>query len=282
MSRPDQVATNRRKGRGGFPHSLGSFLVVGLVGVPLLVAVGGPLVAGRMDPPPGAPYADEPGHLLGTDGLGRDVLEVLLMGGRTAIGMALGAVVVAYAAGGLIGLLAASSRRRWLDEALIRPLDILLPLPSLLVIGVVAIGWRAEPVAITLAVAAVNVPTVARLVRAAALDAASGPVVEALRMQRETWFGIHLGYIGRSVLAPVAADVGTRITLAVFLVASVNFLGLGLSPTAPDWAVSVSRNREGLLLQPWAVLAPAAMLVAFTLGFNLLADRLVSHAGGRE
>jgi peptide/nickel transport system permease protein len=103
-------------------------------------------------------------------------------------------------------------------------------------------------------------------------------VVEALRMQRESWVGIHLGYVGRAVLGPVAADVGTRITLAVFLVASVNFLGLGLSPTAPDWAVSVSRNREGVLLQPWAVIAPAMMLVAFTLGFNLLADRLVHRS----
>ncbi|MFI5714016.1 ABC transporter permease [Kribbella sp. NPDC051620] len=242
-----------------------------LVLLPLLVAVFGPFVDVAVKA--GLPY--ESAGLLGTDGLGRDVFGLLLVGGRTALGMALGAVLIAYVLGGLIGLVAASTRHRWVDELLIRPLDVLLPLPSLLVISVVAVGWRASPLAITLAVAAVNVPTVARLVRAAALDAASGPVVEALRMQRESWVGIHLGYVGRSVLGPVAADIGTRITLAVFLVASVNFLGLGLSPTAPDWAVSVSRNREGLLLQPWAVLAPALLLVSFTLGFNLLADRLV-------
>lgn len=242
-----------------------------LVLIPLLVAVFGPLV--KVATKPGLPY--ESTGLLGTDGLGRDVFGLLLVGGRTALGMALGAVLIAYFLGGLIGLVAASTRHRWVDELLIRPLDVLLPLPSLLVISVVAVGWRASPLAITLAVAAVNVPTVARLVRAAALDAASGPVVEALRMQRESWVGIHLGYVGRAVLGPVAADIGTRITLAVFLVASVNFLGLGLSPTAADWAVSVSRNREGLLLQPWAVLAPALLLVSFTLGFNLLADRLV-------
>ena len=242
-----------------------------LVLVPLLVAVFGPFLPVKAGP--GLPYA--PDGLLGTDGLGRDVLGLLLVGGRTALGMAFGAVTIAYVVGGLIGLVAASTRHRWLDEALIRPLDVLLPLPSLLVISVVAVGWRASAFAITLAVAMVNVPTVARLVRAAALNAASSPVVEALRMQRESWFTIQLGYIGRSVLGPVAADLGTRITLAVFLVASVNFLGLGLSPTAPDWAVSIARNREGLLLQPWAVLAPAMLLVAFTLGFNLLADSVV-------
>jgi peptide/nickel transport system permease protein len=242
-----------------------------LVLVPLLVAVLGPLAPAKAHR--GLPYAQD--GLLGTDGLGRDVLGLLLVGGRTALGMAFGAVVIAYVVGGLIGLVAASTRHRWWDEVLIRPLDVLLPLPSLLVISVVAVGWRASAYAIMLAVAMVNVPTVARLVRAAALNAASSPVVEALRMQRESWLSIHLGYIGRSVLGPVAADLGTRITLAVFLVASVNFLGLGLSPTAPDWAVSVSRNREGLLLQPWSVLAPALLLISFTLGFNLLADRLV-------
>ena len=248
-----------------------------LVGVPMLVAVGGPLVAGWMEPRAGAPYTLGDGHLLGTDGLGRDVFEQLLLGGRTALGMALGAVAVAYLVGGTAGLVAASTRRRWLDEALIRPLDVLLPVPSLLVISVVAVGWRGHPPAILLAVAAVNVPSIARLVRAAALDAATSPAAEALRMQRESWAGIQLRYIARSALAPVAADLGTRITLAVFVVASVNFLGLGLSPTAPDWAVSVARNREGLLLQPWAVLAPALLLVSFTLGFNLLADRLVRY-----
>lgn len=248
-----------------------------LVLLPLLVAVFGPLFPVQAEP--GLPYA--PDGVLGTDGLGRDVLQLLLDGGRTALGMAIGAVAIAYLIGGLIGLVAASTRHRWVDEGLIRPLDVLLPLPSLLVISVVAVGWRASAVAITLAVALVNVPTVARLVRAAALDAASSPVVEALRMQRESWFSIHLGYVGRSVLGPVVADLGTRITLAVFLVASVNFLGLGLSPTAPDWAVSISRNREGLLLQPWSVLAPAFLLVSFTLGFNLLADRLLHHTRRR-
>ncbi|MDX6251480.1 MAG: peptide/nickel transport system permease protein, partial [Kribbellaceae bacterium] len=109
-----------------------------LVAIPLLVAIFGPLV--KLHAKPGLPY--ERGARLGTDGLGRDVLELLLVGGRTALGMALGAVVVAYLVGGVIGLVAASTRHRWIDEALIRPLDVLLPLPSLLVISVVAVGWR--------------------------------------------------------------------------------------------------------------------------------------------
>ncbi|MEV4976691.1 ABC transporter permease [Streptomyces scopuliridis] len=253
-----------------------------LAALPLGMAVLGPLLAETPAAGPAAPYAPSGAeHPLGTDALGRDVLTLLLHGGRSALGMALGAVALAYLVGGLAGLLAASARRRWVDELLIRPLDVLLPLPTLLVISVVAVGWRGSPVAIALAVAAVNVPPVARLVRAAALDAASSPVAEALWLRGESWIGIQCGLVARSALGPVAADLGTRVTLAVFLVGSANFLGLGLDPTAPDWAVSIARGREGLLLQPWAVLAPAAMLVMFTVGLNLFADRLLARSRHR-
>ncbi|UGY92307.1 ABC transporter permease [Streptomyces gobiensis] len=254
--------------------SMGGLLLV----LPVGMALFGPLFAEPAAPGAGAPYAAGGAeHPLGTDGLGRDVLALLLLGGRSALGMAIGAVAVACLVGGIVGLAAASTRRRWADELLIRPLDVLLPLPTLLVISVVAVGWRGSPVAITLAVGVVNVPPVARLVRAAALEAASSPVAEALRVQGESRARIQLDWVARSALSPVAADIGTRITFAVFLVGSANFLGLGLDPTAPDWAVSISRSREALLLQPWAVLAPAAMLVMFTVGLNLLADRLLAH-----
>ncbi|MFE9661143.1 ABC transporter permease subunit [Streptomyces sp. NPDC005955] len=274
MNHGHTTPTRPRNGRSGRIAPLGALLLV----VPLGVALLGPALTAPATAGAFAPYTGRGGeHPLGTDGLGRDVLALLLHGGRSALGMSLGAVAVAYLVGGALGLLAATSRRRWIDESLMRPLDVLLPLPSLLVISVVAVGWRGSPVAIALAVASVNVPAVARLVRAAALDAASGPVTEALWMQGESRARIHLGHVARSALSPVAADAGTRITLAVFLVASANFLGLGLDPTSPDWAVSVSRSSEGLLIQPWAVLAPAAMLVMFTVGLNLLADRLLAR-----
>ncbi|GAA1530663.1 ABC transporter permease [Streptomyces albidochromogenes] len=267
-----------RPGHGRIPLAVAPLGSV-LVALPLGVAVLGPLFAESPAAGVSAPYAtSDARYPLGTDGLGRDVLALLLHGGRSALGMALGAVAIAYLVGGLVGLLAASARRRWADELLIRPLDVLLPLPTLLVISVVAVGWRGSPLAIALAVAAVNVPPVARLVRGAALDAASSPVTEAMRLQGESRIRVQLDHIARSVITPVAADIGTRITLAVFLVGSANFLGLGLNPTAPDWAVSIARGREGLLLQPWAVLAPAAMLVMFTVGLNLLADRLLGRS----
>lgn len=247
-----------------------------LLALPALVALVGPLFAGWLPTVGGAPYAVAGhGHPLGTDGLGRDVLGLLLNGGRSALGSACGAVALAYVVGGTLGLTAAATRHRWLDELLLRPVEVLLPVPSLLIISVVGVGWRGHVEAIVLAVAAVNTPAVARLVRAAALEAASGPVVEALRVQGESWARVHFGYIGRCVLPVAAADVGTRVASAVFTVAAANFLGLGLEPTAPDWAVTVARGREALTVQPWAVCAPAAMLVMFTVGLNLVSDRVL-------
>ncbi|MFJ6075444.1 ABC transporter permease [Streptomyces sp. NPDC093065] len=259
--------------------SLLTALSVLLLAVPVTVAVAGPLFAPAIATPDGAPYVLGDGHPLGTDGMGRDVLALLLRGGPSALGVACCAVALAYVAGGTLGLAAAVTRHRWVDELLLRPVEVVLPVPSLLVISVVGLVRHGSAVAIALAVAAIGVPAVARLVRAAALDAASGPVVEAMRLQGESWPRIVFGYVGRAVLPVAAADAGTRVGTAVFTVAAANFLGLGLEPTSPDWGVTIAGSREALLVQPWAVCAPAAMLVMFTVGLNLLSDSLIKRRG---
>ncbi|HEX7305826.1 ABC transporter permease subunit [Lentzea sp.] len=247
-----------------------------LAGLPLLATVVGPFVAAGVESPPGAPYVLTGPYLLGTDGLGRDVFGQLLRGGPSTLLVALVSITGAYLLGGLAGLLAASSRRRWVDEVLLRPLDVLLAVPSLLLISVVAVWWQAEAWAVAVVVGVVNAPAVARLVRGAALDASSSGVAEALALQGQSWWRVHSGYVARAVARPVAADIGTRVTAAVYLIAAVNFLGLGADPTSADWAVSVARNRNALLLQPWSVLAPALVVVCFTVGMNLLGDRAMT------
>ncbi|WP_405896496.1 ABC transporter permease subunit [Streptomyces sp. NBC_00727] len=249
---------------------------------PVAAAVLGPLVTDSAIASDGMPYAVGDGHLFGTDALGRDVLALVLRGGTSALGVACAAVALAVLVGAVLGLAAASSRSRWLDDLLMRPVELLLPLPSLLVISVVGVGWRGHPVAVALAVAALNVPAVARLLRAAALDAAGGPVAEAMRLQGESPARILLGHVGRAVLPVAAADAGTRVGGAVFTVAAANFLGLGLDPTSPDWGVVIAASREALFVQPWAVLAPTLMLVMFVVGVNLLADGLLPRATRTE
>jgi peptide/nickel transport system permease protein len=248
------------------------FIAGGLVvAVPLLLALLGPLFAG--DPGPrAASFTHGGGHWLGTDFVGRDVWRQVLLGGRSVVLVALAATALAYLVALPLGLAAALTHRAWLEEVLMRPLDVLLAVPSLLMILLVASVVAPGTVGLSLLVALVNIPDAARIVRAVAAEVASRPAVEALRMQGESWWRTAVGYVGRSVARTLAADAGVRLTGVLYLVATAAFLGVGVEPDAADWAVMVDRNRTGLFVQPWAVVVPALLIVALTMGGNLLAD----------
>ncbi|WP_370665190.1 ABC transporter permease [Streptomyces sp. IBSBF 2507] len=266
----------RRGGRTRHP-----WIALVLVGVPVLAAVLGPWLADgtavgqeRALPsqPPGA------GHLLGTDVLGRDVLWLVLHGGASVIGSTLGALLVGMAVGLLLGLLAAGPRRG-LDETVMRGLDLLLAFPGLLVLMTLAATGHRDWFWLVAVAGALQVPAVARLVRGAALAPATRAVVEALRMQGRGWAYIHLRHLTRELAAPLATDAGGRFSVVLYLLASANFLGLGLPASSPDWAVLIERNSDALFTQPAAVLVPAGLLTALCVGGNLLVDHALAHRG---
>jgi peptide/nickel transport system permease protein len=270
-------AVHRRTGPGRFV--LGAVVLA----VPLALAFLGPLFAGDAGPRT-ASFTLGDGHWLGTDFVGRDVAHQVLHGGRTVVVTALAATALAYLVALPVGLLSALTGRRWLEEALMRPLDVLLAVPSLLLILLVASVFSPGAVGLALLVALVNVPDAARIVRAAGAEVAARPAVEALRMQGETWWRIAVGYVGRSALRTLAADAGVRLTGVLYLVSTAAFLGVGVAPDAADWAVMVDRNRTGLFVQPWAVVVPALLIVALTTGGNLLFDAALDkrREGGRS
>ncbi|MGW3479597.1 ABC transporter permease [Streptomyces althioticus] len=253
-------------------------LGLAVVTVPLVIALLGPVFAG---PPPAreASFTEGAGHYFGTDFVGRDVWYQVLHGGRPVVLTALAATVLAYLVALPLGLAGALTHRRLVEELLLRPLDVLLAVPSLLMILLAATVLSPGTVGLALLVAVVNVPDAARLIRATATEIAARPAVEALRMQGETWWRIAVGHIGRSMLRTVTADAGTRLTGVLYLVATAAFLGVGAAPDAADWAVMVDRNRTGLLVQPWAVVAPALLIVALTTGTNLLFDTALDKRG---
>lgn len=250
--------------------ALGAFIV----GAPLVLALLGPLFAGEPGPR-AASFTLGGGHWLGTDFTGRDVWREVLLGGRPVVLVALAATLLAYLVALPLGLISALTDRAWLEEVLMRPLDVLLAVPSLLTILLVASVLTPGPAGLALLVALVNIPDAARIVRAAAAEAASRPAVEALRMQGESWWRMAVGYVGRSIGRTLAADAGVRLTGVLYLVATAAFLGVGVAPDASDWAVMVDRNRTGLFVQPWAVVVPALLIVGLTMGGNLLFDALL-------
>ncbi|MFB6602698.1 ABC transporter permease [Streptomyces noursei] len=273
MTPPPSAAAARRRDVGRYALGLT------VVAVPLLLAVLGPLIAGGPSPRT-ASFTLGDGHWAGTDFVGRDVWQQALHGGRPVVVTALAATALAYLVALPVGLAGALTHRRWLEETLMRPLDVLLAVPSLLLILLVASAFTPGPVGLALLVALVNVPDAARIVRAAAGQAAARPAVEALRLQGETWWRTAVGHVGRSMVRTLAADAGTRLTGVLYLVATAAFLGVGAAPDAADWAVMVDRNRTGLFVQPWAVVLPALLIVALTMGSNLLFDAALHKPGG--
>ncbi|NLU65916.1 ABC transporter permease [Streptomyces sp. HNM0574] len=248
-----------------------------LLALPFVLALLGPLLAGEPAARGasftlGGPSDGWAAQWFGTDFVGRDVWRQVLLGGRSVVLVALAATVLAYAVALPVGFAAALTRRTWPEELLMRPLDVLLAVPSLLAVLLVATVFAPGPVGLAVLVAVVNVPDAARIVRSTAAEIAARPAVEALRMQGESRRRIAMGYVGRSALRTLAADAGVRMTGVLYLVATAAFLGVGVAPDAADWAVMVDRNRTGLFVQPWAVVVPALLIVLLSMGTNLLFD----------
>jgi peptide/nickel transport system permease protein len=252
----------------------------GIVVLVVAVAVFGPYLAPH-DPraPVGAPLTGSTSAApLGTDFLGRDVLSRLLYGGRSVIGFAAAATLLAYAVGMSIGLIAGYSRSL-IDPVLMRTVDVMLAFPPLLFLLVLIAGAGTSIGVLVIGVAAIQAPGISRVVRTATLEVSVRGYVEAGIARGER----ALAVIGREVLpnilAPVLVDAGLRFTFSILIIASVNFLGLGLQPPASDWALMISENRTYISLNPLAVLVPAAMIGLLTIGINLTGDAIARSLG---
>jgi peptide/nickel transport system permease protein len=257
----------------------GAIGVVLLV-VVLLVALAGPYFAGH--PPAktiGLPF-DGPGHgaLLGTDGLGRDALARTLWGGRSVLAFAGLATLIAYALGAAIGLLCGYAQGL-LDAVVMRGVDVVVAVPALLFILVLVTGAGTSNGTLVAAVAIVQAPLIARVVRSATLEQSVRAFVEAAVARGESVSAILLREVVPNIVPSVMADAGLRLTYSIILVASVNFFGLGLQPPAADWALMISENRDGFDLNPWVIIAPATMIALLTIAVNLIGDALARSLG---
>ena len=253
---------------------------LGLLALVVGIALLGPLFAPYSpDEPIGIPLTGPAqGQPFGTDFLGRDVLSRALWGGRSVLALAGLATLLAYAGGITIGLVAGHSRSL-VDPILMRAVDVLLAFPALLFLLVLVTGAGTSKTVLVLGVALVQMPLVARIVRTATLEQSVRGFVEAAVARGERTAAILRREILPNIVGPLMADVGLRFTYAIILVASVNFLGLGLQPPAADWALIISENRSGLTLNPWVILVPAALISLLTISVNLVGDAVARSLG---
>jgi peptide/nickel transport system permease protein len=217
---------------------------------------------------------------LGTDYLGEDVLSRVLWGGRSVIIFAALATALGYVVGGTIGLVTGFGRGV-VDATLMRTMDVLLAFPPILFLLMLATGAGPSVTALILGIAIVHVPSVARIVRTATLEIAQRGYVEAAVARGDSTAMILRREILPNISGTIAADAGPRFTISILLVAAVNFLGLGLSPPAADWAIMISENRTAITIQPWAVVVPALLIAVLTISLNVVADA-VARSHGRS
>jgi peptide/nickel transport system ATP-binding protein/peptide/nickel transport system permease protein len=251
------------------------YVGIGLFLLMALLSVVGPWLAPyAIDDIRDMPFApSNPTAWMGTDYLGADVFSRLMSGGQLLLMLACFSVLLAWLAGGLLGMIAAL-QGRWLDRVLIVIADVLLSVPGLLLLTlVVTVSERGYLAAVTAAIL-VMVPDIFRLVRAATLQQLQQDYVDMARCRGESLMSVLLREIGPNLLPLFSADIGIRLLAAIFILATASFLGLAAQQPEADWGLMIMENRQGLSFQPWATLAPITAILLLLIPLNLILDGL--------
>jgi peptide/nickel transport system permease protein len=257
-----------------------ALLALALAATAPALALAGPWLAPEpLDLPVTAPYGT-PGHgvPLGGDQLGRDVLSRLLAGGRELIVTSL---LAAFLVTGLAAVLGAvSALRPTVGRVIERAVDVLMLLPAVLGVLLVALAWPdGGRWAVTLAAVVLGTPYAVRFVAAAAAPVVSSGHVAAAAAGGERLWHLVVVEVLANLRATLLALFGLRFVAAVYVVATAGFLQVGPQPPAADWALMVRENTPGILLNPWAVIAPGAAIALLAVSVNLLAATLVPRPG---
>ncbi|MFI1238045.1 ABC transporter ATP-binding protein/permease [Nocardia salmonicida] len=246
------------------------YSVAGGVGLVVLLAVAGPLFAPHPgEKAVGMPFAQPGGDaLLGTDRLGRDVLSHLLTGGTHLLAVSAVIAVAVTVLSAVLGAVAAVRPRAGKVIELCGDLVILLP--AVLGILLVLTAWPQGGVTALIAVSLLfGVPYCARIFAASASTIAASGYVESAVASGESLSHLVFREILPNLRAVFTTQLGLRFVVAVYLVSTIAFLGV--SALDPDnWAIMVRDNASGLLLNPWAVLAPSAAIAIVAVGVNLV------------
>ena len=263
---------------GPFVRSLARRRPIAAAALAVLVAIA---AAALLAPATGLPAPDAidmsvrlappgPGHVLGTDNFGRDVLSRVVYAGRVSLLIGLGVMVTSTVAGTAVGLVAGYYRP--VDAAAMRVLDGLMSFPAILLaialVAALGVGARNEIIAIAL----VYFPRTARIVRASTLQLKQRAFVEAAVALGEGDARILAVHILGNALTPLIVQATFVFAEAILADAALSFLGLGVRPPAPTWGNMLDDAHIYIETAPWFVVFPGVAIVLTVLALNLVGD----------
>ncbi|MEW5872213.1 MAG: ABC transporter permease [Chloroflexota bacterium] len=216
---------------------------------------------------------DQPQHLMGVDGNVRDQFSRLLYGARLSLMVGISTVTFGIVIGTILGALA-GYLGGWVDNSIMRIMDVLLAFPSLLLaIAIVSILGPGLINAL-LAIGIVSIPVYARVTRASVLTVREMEFVEASRSLGGGTLYILFGRILPNSLTPLIVQGTLGIATAILDAAALSFLGLGAQPPTPEWGTMLGAERNQVFTAPHLVFYPGLAIMLTVLSFNLLGDGL--------
>lgn len=260
-------------------RALGTATVLsGLVAIIIVVvAVGAPLVA---------PYAPNqgniadaleglgaPGHLLGTDGEGRDILSRLIWGSRLSLLTGIVPVLISGLTGTTLGLVAALGSRR-AHAAIMRTLDVFYAFPAVLLAITIAASLGSGLADVIIALTVILIPPVARIAETETARIRHADFLDAARSSGARWHQIAIRQVLPNVAPAILVYCTTLVGLSIVYAAGLSFLGLGVSPPTAEWGLMISDGVQYMLTSPATALAPAIAIMVASVTFNVLGDGL--------
>ena len=248
----------------------------------LLIAVFGPLFAPHGASDFVAIPNTKPGGaagLLGSDYLGQDVLSRFLRGGLGILVMAGVSTAIGLVLGAAIGLVAAYARN-FVDDVLMRVMDVIMAFPQIMLALVAVSLVGAHAYVIITAIALTTAPRVARVARGAAQPVVERDFIAATESMALPRWRILTGELLPNILGPMMVEASLRLTYSIGVIAALAFLGLSPDPNGPNWGTMIKQNQIALSSQPWGALMPIVAIGLLTMGTGLVGDGIARTAAG--
>lgn len=283
LKKKDNVKFNQKKGSSQWReilsimmHNPNAIIGMVIVSVLILLSVFAPLIAPydylAMDPLI-AKQAPSAAHIFGTDDLGRDIFSRILYGGRYSMSLGLLSVgmgaVVALIIGSIAGYFGG-----WIDNLLMRMLDVIAAIPGMLMAIIVASALGTSFIDTVIAMAVGNIASLSRILRAQILSVRNKEYVQAARMTNCSNFRIVFSHILPNSIMPMIINATTRVASAILFCAQLSFIGLGVQPPLSEWGQMLASARTYIRIYPYMLIFPGIFIALSVVGLTLLGDAL--------